>query len=314
MPYENQELFIESGHRCKFHEPELVVQAASEKMIQIHKSAMLSMPPMTLEEGSVYTIKVYYNIIHKVDGTGDISNDVIEKQMDVLNDGFSGLDSYYNRCEGVPSSGIEQADTEFRFVLVNTERTANDAWFDLDSSEDTVKANLRQGTCSDLNIYSGTTGYLGWATFPMSCAGDLTSDGVVVNYSSHPDQSTTYGEGDTLTHEVGHWLGLYHTFQGGCDGGDSVIDTNAESSAASGCPINRDTCSSQSGVDPIYNFMDYTVRFSRTLVLYCLYIGTMPHMKYFTGVLLLSLHPILSLQLSDSTLTTFALLPSCDTG
>jgi len=130
------------------------------------------------------------------------------------------------------------------------------------TAERDAKAALRTGGAGTLNIYAANigAGLLGWATFPQNFHDQQTGDGVVILDQSMPGGNLDiYSEGDTATHEVGHWLGLYHTFQNGCSTtGEQVSDTAPEQSPAFNCPVGRDTCTKDALVDPISKFMDYS--------------------------------------------------------
>jgi len=192
-------------------------------------------------------IDVYFHVINRGEGieNGDIPDEQVASQIDVLNAAFAG--------------------TGWSFRLVATTRTTNDVWFraGIETNEEFfMKLALRQGGAEALNIYSlkPADGTLGWASFPSMYSSNPVDDGVVILFSSVPGGTAApYNLGDTATHEVGHWMGLYHTFQLGCAlPGDRVEDTPAERRPAFGCPVGRDSCRGREGLDPITNFMDYT--------------------------------------------------------
>ena len=229
---------------CPVNPSEEEVNAMEQDLMQRQKTRNLS-GAVNVTGG---VINVYFHVIRS--GTsasqGNISSTMIQNQMNVLNAAYQ-------------SSG-------WTFQLVRIDRTTNPTWFNMklgSVAERDAKTALRRGTADDLNIYTvnNPEGLLGWAHFPWSYERNPIQDGVVLLFQSLPGgNAAPYNFGDTATHEVGHWMGLYHTFQGtSCTGnGDFVNDTPIEKSVSYGCPTGRNTCPHKPGLDSINNFMNYT--------------------------------------------------------
>jgi hypothetical protein len=209
-----------------------------------------------LKRHRTITISTYVHVITAEDGTGDVTDEQIADQMEVINAGYAGTTS------------DEAAASPFEFELADVDRTRNDAWYDWNLTEDLsdedaeakeAKRALHEGGYADLNVYIAGlgSGLLGYATFP---GGELALDGLVLLNESLPGGSAApYNLGDTATHEIGHWLGLFHTFEGGCSKpGDHVSDTPAQLDGDNifFCDESADTCPDK-GLDPVHNFMSY---------------------------------------------------------
>lgn len=192
----------------------------------------------------VFYIPIAFHIIRYDNGDANVTDQQIIDQIEVLNASYS--------------------NTSFRFILRSIERINNTAWTNHSwgsQEEIQMKQTLAIDPQYILNIYTCALddGPLGYAWFPWSFPEDSYRHGAVIKYSTLPGGGLNgYNEGDTGTHEVGHYLGLFHTFELGCTApGDEVDDTPYEESDAHGCPVGRNTCPSP-GDDPIHNFMDYT--------------------------------------------------------
>ena len=195
--------------------------------------------------GQSYNVNVVFHILRRNNGLGEVSDALIASQINVLNADFAG-------------SGIS-------FTLAGTTRSNKNPWYN-DSGN--YYSSLSWDVTKYLNIYTNQAGgNLGYAYVPSGGGVVGSSFDRVVLYwqavGTNAPIGPPYNQGRTATHEVGHYLGLYHTFQGGCatasapgcyTSGDLICETNSESSSFFGCG-NRTTCGSP---DPTDNYMDYT--------------------------------------------------------
>ncbi|KAF2132102.1 zincin [Dothidotthia symphoricarpi CBS 119687] len=192
-------------------------------------------------------VKIYWHVVassNSVSG-GYLTQATLNKQLAVLNTDYA-------------ASGVS-------FVQAGADWTIN-AGYAGDTQEMAMKKALRNGTYADLNVYFvPDTQDLGYAYFPSDITSTTSNafyqDGVVIQSASVPGGSlAAYNLGRTATHEVGHWLGLYHVFEGySCTGnGDYVSDTAFTKQEGYGCAPASDSCPSQAGTDPVTNYMNYS--------------------------------------------------------
>ncbi len=211
-----------------------------------------------------YCIPVVVHVIENQSGSGHLSDAQVQSQIDILNEDYLALAG----TNGAPGTDIQ---VEFYLATVDPQgnptngitRHVNNNWY---NDNGNYQAQISWDTCRYLNIYTNTaSGYLGYAYIPNG-GGVVCQDfdGCVINWTAfgrNAPGGPPYDQGRTATHEIGHYLGLFHTFDGGCgtnncyNTGDLICDTNKEANAVFGCPGNSNSCSSQ---DPFHNYMDYT--------------------------------------------------------
>jgi hypothetical protein len=257
--------FRESGRRCASQHPS--VQAFDPSDCSF---TFTSIQP-EYQPDAVYEIPVVFHIIQRADGTGYIPEELIRSQLDVLNEDFQALPN----SEGAPG-----VNAKIRFVFAEEDPEGNPTDAINYYTNDTWYRDPGPGRLSEMkrtiawdperyfNIYTNdSAGALGYATFPTQSAGTL-EDGIVLLHTSvgkdAPDGGQ-FNQGRTATHEVGHYLGLFHTFQGGCGNasspytsGDLIADTAAHSGPNFECTPQPSTCPGESRDVPIHNYMNYT--------------------------------------------------------
>ncbi len=247
--------------------------AAARQQIENHTNQFLANPTNSGSR-AVITIPVVVHVVYNTTAQ-NVSTAQIQSQIDRLNLDFRKLNSDWTRTPSVWQSLV--ADYEIEFCLATRDPNGNTTTGIVRkqtsstsfSTNNNVKRTANGGddawpAASYLNLWvcNLSGGTLGYAQFP---GGAAATDGVVINYTAFGTGGTAqspYNLGRTATHEVGHWLNLYHIWGddgSGCTGSDQVGDTPNQGAQHYGCPSGAQvSCSNGPNGDMWMNYMDYT--------------------------------------------------------
>lgn len=273
LPCATDEVYV---NMLKSH-PEL--QAFEEKA---NEDARLALPFFQLgKAAAIKYIPVVFHVIHNY-GKENISQAQLNDCIRVLNEDFRKMAG----TNGGSSTDSRAADVqiEFRLAQLDPDGKPTDGVnriFNASLTENATDASKALSywdsnryfniwVVNTINSSSPPATTLGYAQFPWLRSSKPTTDGIIVR----ADQVGNIGfartdqAGRTVTHEAGHWCGLFHTFQGGCVGGtsttcasqgDQICDTPPVSVSSNGCPASQNSCTNDSPdlPDMFKNYMDY---------------------------------------------------------
>ena len=205
-------------------------------------------------------IPVVFNVLYRT-AAENISQAILQSQIDVLNKDFSARNSDFNNP--TPYASVK-ANVGISFVLDKVVRkaTTKSSWSDDDSMKRTSGGGIAATSpTTKLNYWVCNLGsqLLGYAQFP---GGPSSTDGVVCHYrytGVTGSSNFPFNLGRTATHEVGHWMNLRHIWGDRNCGSDLVADTPVHNTANTGVPPagHRSTCSG-TPLEMFMNYMDYT--------------------------------------------------------
>ena len=204
------------------------------------------------------------------DDNFNISDKRIDLQIDALNGEYNPIESTQSFGYKISQPGyLSEGNTISGITFYNYKnnggaysRTENNDWFyNTEENERDIKKKLSIDPNNIINIYiSEANGYLGWAHFPYDFSEGHYMHGLVISNTTIPKSNDEhYKYGRTCIHEMGHYLGLYHTFQDGCKNNDGCDDTPAQYDGDNiyDCEF-VNTCRNNKGLDPVKNYMNYT--------------------------------------------------------